>query len=142
MLDIKFIRENTKAIAEAAKNKNIDLDLDRLLKVDKERRVLTTELEDIRAKRNELAKANQAGRPSDEQIEAVAKKAKSHFGEIDIIVHAIAYADRKELVGPFYNTSRKNWNMALEISAFSFAAIFAARINRLNDNRRNQEGYY
>jgi len=63
---------------------------------------------------------------SDEQIEEVAKKAKAHFGEIDIIVHAIAYADREELTGPFYNTSRKNWKMALEISAFSFVAISKA----------------
>jgi enoyl-[acyl-carrier protein] reductase I len=63
---------------------------------------------------------------SDEQIEAIALKAKDHFGEIDIIVHAIAFADREELVGPFYNTSRKNWNMALEISAFSFSAIAKA----------------
>jgi len=63
---------------------------------------------------------------SDEQIDAIAKKAKEHFGEIDIIVHAIAYSDREELVGPFYNTSRKNWTTTLEISAFSFAAIAKA----------------
>lgn len=60
---------------------------------------------------------------SDEQIEEIAKKAKKHFGEIDIIVHAIAYSDREELTGPFYNTSRKNWNLTLQISAFSFVAI-------------------
>ena len=60
---------------------------------------------------------------NDDQIEAIAKKAQEHFGEIDIIVHAIAFSDREELTGPFYNTSRKNWRLTLEISAFSFVAI-------------------
>ncbi|MEN8242270.1 MAG: enoyl-ACP reductase [Chloroflexota bacterium] len=63
---------------------------------------------------------------SDEQIEAVAKKAEAHFGKIDILVHAIAFANRDELTGPFYNTSREGFTMALEISAFSFVALAKA----------------
>jgi len=63
---------------------------------------------------------------SDEQIEAVAKKAEAHFGKIDILVHAIAFANRDELTGPFYNTSREGFRMALEISAFSFVALAKA----------------
>ena len=62
----------------------------------------------------------------DDQIEEIAKKAEKHFGKIDIIVHAIAFSDRNELTGPFYNTSRKNWNLTLQISAFSFVAIAKA----------------
>ena len=63
---------------------------------------------------------------SDEQIEAVTKKAEAHFGKIDILVHAIAYANRDELTGPYYNTSREGFNMALEISAFSLVALAKA----------------
>ena len=68
----------------------------------------------------------------DDQIEDIADKAKEHFGKIDILVHAIAFADRDELTGPFYDTSRKNWNMALEISAFSFVALAKAFQPHLN----------
>src|SRR3990172_12065202 len=34
----------------------------------------------------------------DEAIKAVAEKAKKHFGQIDILVHSIAFAGREELM--------------------------------------------
>ncbi len=60
---------------------------------------------------------------SDEQIAQVAEKAKNHFGEIDIIVHAIAFANRDELTGPFYDTSREGFRMAMDISVYSFVRL-------------------
>lgn len=63
---------------------------------------------------------------SDEQIVAVARKAEDHFGKIDTLVHAIAFANRDELTGPYYNTSREGFNTALEISAFSLVALARA----------------
>jgi len=63
---------------------------------------------------------------SDEEIEAVAKKAKSHFGEIDILVHSIAFAGMDLLKGPYYNTTREGFRSTLEISAFSFVALAKA----------------
>ena len=59
MFDIKFIRENPKIVKEAAKNKNRKVDIDRLLKVDEERRRLIGESEKLRAERNKLAKEAQ-----------------------------------------------------------------------------------
>ena len=44
---------------------------------------------------------------SDEQIDSVAKKAAKDFGQIDVLVHSIAFAGREELTGPFYNTTRE-----------------------------------
>lgn len=69
MLDIKYIRENAEAIKEAAKNKNIKVDIDELLRIDDERRAHQTKIDNLRAERNELASKNQGGRPTEEQIE-------------------------------------------------------------------------
>lgn len=60
---------------------------------------------------------------SDEQIEDVAKKAKAHFGEIDILVHSIAFAGMEQLTGPYYNTTREGFRTAMDISVFSFVAL-------------------
>jgi enoyl-[acyl-carrier protein] reductase I len=63
---------------------------------------------------------------SDEQIAAVAEKAKAHFGEIDIIVHSIGFANKDELQGNFYDTSRAGFHLAMDISVFSFVALAKA----------------
>ncbi len=54
MLDIKFIRENAEALKEVAKNKNIDLDIDQLLKLDKERLLQLQYIEELLAEKNKL----------------------------------------------------------------------------------------
>src|SRR5262249_43799931 len=45
MLDIHFIRENADLVKEAARKKRADVDIDRLLAVDEERRSLRQELD-------------------------------------------------------------------------------------------------
>lgn len=70
---------------------------------------------------------------SDEQIDAVAKKAKSHFGEIDILVHSIAFAGMDQLTGPYYNTTREGFHTAMDISVFSFVALANAFQPMLRD---------
>jgi enoyl-[acyl-carrier protein] reductase I len=63
---------------------------------------------------------------SDEQIALVAEKAKAHFGEIDILVHSIGFANRDELQGYFYNTSRDGFHTAMDISVYSFVGLARA----------------
>jgi enoyl-[acyl-carrier protein] reductase I len=62
----------------------------------------------------------------DDQIQAVAARAEKAFGQIDILVHAIAFANRDELVGPYYNTSRAGFHLAMDISVYSFTALAQA----------------
>ena len=62
----------------------------------------------------------------DNQIETVAEKAKKDFGQIDVLVHSIAFAGREELSGPYYNTSREGFKNAMDISVFSFVALAKA----------------
>lgn len=45
------------------------------------------------------------------------------WGELDFVVHAIAWADKSELKGPYYNTSRENFLRAMDISCFSFTDV-------------------
>lgn len=52
MLDIKFIRENAEIIKAGAVKKHIPVDIDRLIKVDDERKLLKQELEAKKAEQN------------------------------------------------------------------------------------------
>ncbi len=54
MLDIKFVKENKEAFKKAIKDKNIDLDLEELLQVDKKRVQLLQEIESLQAEKNKL----------------------------------------------------------------------------------------
>jgi enoyl-[acyl-carrier protein] reductase I len=62
----------------------------------------------------------------DGQIAQVASRAKDAFGDIDILVHAIAFANRDELTGPYYRTSRAGFHLAMDISVYSFTALAQA----------------
>ena len=60
---------------------------------------------------------------SDEQIQQVADKAAKAFGQVDILVHSIGFANREELTGPYYDTSRAGFHLAMDISVYSFTAL-------------------
>ena len=57
MLDIKFIRENKDLVAQAAKNKHREIDVDELIRVAEERKTLRTEIDSINQRRKEAASA-------------------------------------------------------------------------------------
>lgn len=62
----------------------------------------------------------------DEQIRQVAERAEQTFGQVDILVHSIGFANRDELNGPYYNTSRAGFHLAMDISVYSFTALAKA----------------
>lgn len=82
MLDIKFIRENAERIKEAARSKKIDVDIDKLLEIDNEKRKLQTKIDKSQFERNKLAKAAESGKPTAEQIEK-GKRIKAEISEIE-----------------------------------------------------------
>ncbi len=55
MLDIKFIRENSDLVKLAAQKKKIKIDIDRLLKIDDQRREIMTKLETKKAEQNKAS---------------------------------------------------------------------------------------
>ena len=56
MLDLKLIRSQSETIAENCKNRNLDLDIPELLRLDEEVRAMNTQLDTIRQQRNEISK--------------------------------------------------------------------------------------
>ncbi|MBQ3059048.1 MAG: enoyl-ACP reductase [Desulfovibrio sp.] len=62
----------------------------------------------------------------DAQIQAAADLAREKWGELDILVHSVAFANREDLNGRFVDTSRDGFRLALEVSAYSLAALCRA----------------
>ena len=48
---------------------------------------------------------------------------KNKWGQLDFVVHAIAFSDRSELSGEYINTSRENFTKSMLVSCFSFTEI-------------------
>jgi enoyl-[acyl-carrier protein] reductase I len=69
---------------------------------------------------------------SDEQIDALMGRVREVYGSLDMIIHAIAFANRDELIGPYLKTSRAGFLLALEVSAYSLTAVVKAAQDLLN----------
>jgi len=60
----------------------------------------------------------------DEELDRVFEKLKADFGTIDFLVHSIAFAEREWLAdGMFHKTPRAAYLQALDISAYTYAAM-------------------
>jgi enoyl-[acyl-carrier protein] reductase I len=57
-----------------------------------------------------------------EEIDSAFETVRTEFGHLDTMVHAIAYANREELQGDFFNTSKEGYMLAHEVSAYSLTA--------------------
>ena len=55
-----------------------------------------------------------------QSMENTFKTIKNEWGELDFVVHAIAFANKDELKGKYYNTSAENFNQSMHISCYSF----------------------
>jgi enoyl-[acyl-carrier protein] reductase I len=70
---------------------------------------------------------------SDESLRAMARTLASSFGSIDALVHSIAFANKEDLAGKVYDTSRSGFLLSLDVSAFSLIALVNALREHLND---------
>ena len=81
MLDIRFIRENAERVQQDALNKGYkNADIEAVIALDDERKTLTTKIDELRTRRNQIAASmkNAGGKPSAEQI-AEGKKIKEEL---------------------------------------------------------------
>jgi enoyl-[acyl-carrier protein] reductase I len=63
---------------------------------------------------------------NDAQIADIFAKLKEMWGGLDILVHAVAFAEREDLRDRFLTVSRANFSRSLEISAYSLVALARA----------------
>ncbi len=58
-----------------------------------------------------------------ESIDKLFSSIEKDWGEIDFLVHAIAFSDKNELKGKYVDTSLENFQMTMNISCYSFTAL-------------------
>jgi enoyl-[acyl-carrier protein] reductase I len=59
----------------------------------------------------------------DGEIERAFDEILQKVGPIDFIVHSIAFSDKNELIGKYYNTTRSNFLNTMNISCYSFTEV-------------------
>ena len=59
----------------------------------------------------------------DEHLKNLHDKVQSEWGQFDILVHSLAFADRNELKKRFHETSREGFRLACDISAYSLVGL-------------------
>lgn len=68
-----------------------------------------------------------------DSVDAVFDALRLQWGQLDFVVHAIAYSDKAELDGRYVETSQDNFSKTMLISCYSFTAI-AQRAEKLMTN--------
>jgi seryl-tRNA synthetase len=132
MLDIAFIREFPDLVKAGAKKKRVQVDIDRLLDVDRQRRGLITEIERLRAERNRTSKLVSSLPPSEreailaetrgltEQLrgsETVLAPLEAEFEQLMLQVPNVPAADVPEGLTDADNVEIRRWG---ELPTFTF----------------------
>src|SRR5574344_2688399 len=60
---------------------------------------------------------------NEEQVKQVLNEYNKIYGNIDFVLHAVAFANREDLSGEFINTSKDGWNLAMGVRAYSLVSL-------------------
>jgi len=69
MIDIRLVRENPDSVAQNARNKGYDIDVNKLVTLDDERRTLQQQVDELRERRNQNASKMKGGKPDQALID-------------------------------------------------------------------------
>lgn len=70
---------------------------------------------------------------NDESLRAMREVLPAQFGKIDSLFHAIAFANKEDLAGKVFETSRGGFALALDVSSYSLIALVGALRETFND---------
>ena len=59
----------------------------------------------------------------EEDVKKVFDEYEKTYDRLDFVVHAVAFANKEDLTGDFYTTSREGWDLAMHVSAYSLLTI-------------------
>lgn len=60
---------------------------------------------------------------NEEQMQKVFDKYKEIYGKLDFVLHAVAFANKEDLMGNFSDTTRAGWDLAMSVSAYSLISM-------------------
>lgn len=92
MIDIRLVRENPEAVAQNAKNKGYDIDVNKLVALDDERRTYQQQVDELRERRNQNSskmKSTGGGKPDQaiidegKQIKIELTEREEYLGKVD-----------------------------------------------------------
>ncbi len=69
----------------------------------------------------------------EDDLDQVFETLKSEWGELDFIVHAIAFSDKEELKGRYVDTSLGNFLTSMHISCYSFTSVMRRASALMNE---------
>lgn len=124
MLDINFIRANAEKVKKAVYEKYMEVDIDELLKIDDKRRELLAQVEQLRHRRNEVAKKRdiEEGQKIKAELESLEQSLKSEedrFHHLMQFVPNIPSEDSPKGPNSDSNKEISKWG---EIPKFDFEA--------------------
>ncbi len=67
MLDLKIIRSQPEIIAENCRKRNVDVDIEKLLALDEQVRQITSEVDSVRQRRNDISNKMKGKIPPEER---------------------------------------------------------------------------
>ncbi len=79
------------------------------------------------------AKAMACDVANDSEIESLMQHVQKEFGQLDFLIHSLAFAPREELTGQFVNTTRHGFATALDVSAYSLVAVSRAAMPLMSE---------
>jgi len=82
MIDIKLLRQNPEVVKQALKNRGVELDIDKLLDLEKQKREMLQIVEKLRSQKNEIS--SQKGKPDDlEKAKQIKQELKDKEKELE-----------------------------------------------------------
>ena len=69
----------------------------------------------------------------DASVDAAFKNIEDEWGELDFVVHGIAFSDKNELDGMYLDTTRGNFLKTMDISVYSFTSVAQRAVPLMNE---------